>query len=80
RDPQVWSALGRLRYDAGDLAAAEKAFARAAALGDDGKLWFNLGVVRLRLDDEQGARDAFERAARHPDVRAQAREQLEHLR
>ncbi|HEX7125815.1 MAG TPA: tetratricopeptide repeat protein [Thermodesulfobacteriota bacterium] len=79
RDPQVWSALAGIRYDAGDLAAGEKAFARAATLRDDGKLWFNLGVVRLRLDDDAGAREAFERAARHPEVQAQAREQLEGL-
>jgi Tfp pilus assembly protein PilF len=62
------------------LAASETAFARAAALRDDGKTWFNLGVVRLRLKDAAGARGAFERAAAHAEVREQATRELDKLR
>lgn len=78
--PEVWTALGRARYDAGDLAASERAFARAAELRDDGRTWFNLAVVRYRLDDRPGALAAFERAARHADVKDQAQREIDKLR
>jgi Flp pilus assembly protein TadD len=78
--PEVWIALGRAAYDTGDLAAAEAAFTRAAALRDDGPTWFNLGVVRLRLDRRPDARQAFERAAAHADTRDRATAELERLR
>jgi cytochrome c-type biogenesis protein CcmH/NrfG len=78
--PEVWLMLARARYDGGDLAASEKAFARAATLRDDGKTWFNLGVVRLRLGDLVGAQEAFQRAAGHPEVREQATRELNKLR
>lgn len=77
---EVWTALGRARYDGGDLAASERAFARAADLRDDGRTWFNLAVVRYRLDDRTGALAAFERAARHADVQEQARREIDKLR
>jgi tetratricopeptide (TPR) repeat protein len=80
RAPEVWLMLARARYERGDLAASEKAFAGAAALRDDGKTWFNLGVVRLRLDDLVGAQEAFQRAATHADVREQAQRELQKLR
>jgi tetratricopeptide (TPR) repeat protein len=70
--PAVWSTLGRLSYETGEWNAAEKAYARAVALKDDGRNWFNLGVVRVRLKDLPGALKAFERAAQHPDVKKQA--------
>ncbi len=76
KEPDVWAALGRLHYDRKELRASEKAFSQAAALGDDARVWFNLGVVRLRLDDEQGALEAFRRAARDPELKAQATEQI----
>jgi hypothetical protein len=62
------------------LAASETAFARAAALRDDGKTWFNLGVVRLRLSDPAGAREAFTRAAAHAEVHERAARELDKLR
>lgn len=70
--PAVWSTLARLSYETGEWSAAEKAYARAVALKDDGRNWFNLGVVRVRLKDLPGALKAFERAAQHPDVKKQA--------
>jgi tetratricopeptide (TPR) repeat protein len=70
--PEVWTAIGRLRYEQDQLAESERAFRRAAELKDDGKTWFNLAVVRLRLYDKTGAIDAFQRAAVHPEVREQA--------
>ena len=63
-----------------DLPASEKAFTKAAALRDDGKVWFNLGVVRVRLHDFTGAQAAFKRAAEHPEVREQANRELEKIR
>ena len=70
--PEVWTALGRLRYEQDQLAESERAFRRAAELRDDGKTWFNLAVVRLRLYDKAGAIEALQRAAAHPEVREQA--------
>lgn len=77
---EVWTALGRARYESGDLAASERAFTRAADLRDDGRTWFNLAVVRYRLDDRPGALAAFERAARHADVKEQAQREIDKLR
>jgi tetratricopeptide (TPR) repeat protein len=79
RLPDVWIALGRHAYGTGDLAATEKAFARATALRDDGPAWFNLAVVRLRLDDRRGALQAFERAAAHTATREQATAEIDRL-
>ena len=76
----MWIALGRKAYDAGDLAATEKAFVRATSLRDDGATWFNLGVVRLRLDTPTRAREAFERAAAHAATHEQATKELERLK
>jgi tetratricopeptide (TPR) repeat protein len=70
--PAVWSTLGRLSYETGEWAAAEKSYAKALALKDDGRNWFNLGVVRVRLQDLPGALTAFERAGKHADVKKQA--------
>jgi tetratricopeptide (TPR) repeat protein len=78
--PVVWSTLGRINYEEGDWAAAEKAYARAASLKDDGRSWFNLGVVRVRLQDYPSALQAFERAAKHPDVKQQAEAEVTRLR
>jgi len=79
-NPSVWSTLARLSYETGDWAAAEKSYARAVSLRDDGRNWFNLGVVRMRLQDLPGARQAFERAAQHPDVKKQADAEIARLR
>ena len=70
--PVVWSTLGRLSYETGDWANAEKAYVKSVALKDDGRNWFNLGVVRVRLQNLPGALQAFERAAQHADVKKQA--------
>ena len=78
--PQVWSALGRLHFESGELADSEKAYAKAVALKDDGRGWFNLAVVRTRLQDTPGALQAFERAAKHPEVKAQAEAEISRLR
>ena len=59
------SAVSRTRR--GDWAGAEKAYAKAVALKDDGRNWFNLGVVRVRLKDLPGALKAFEQAGQDPD-------------
>lgn len=68
----VWTTLGRLQYENGEIATAEKSYAKAVELKDDGRNWFNLGVVRARLKDFPGALEAFERAAQHQDVKKQA--------
>lgn len=68
----VWTTLGRLSYENGEVATAEKSYAKAVELKDDGRNWFNLGVVRARLKDFPGALKAFERAAQHQDVKKQA--------
>jgi tetratricopeptide (TPR) repeat protein len=78
--PEVWTTLGRLAYETGDLATSEKAYARAATLKDDGSVWFNLGVVRVALKDFPGALQSFERAAKHEDVRKQAEAEASRLR
>ena len=78
--PEVWRALGRLTFESGELAASEKAYARAAALKDDGRTWFNLGVVRVKMQNVAGALDAFGKAARHPDVKQQAETEMTRLR
>ena len=70
--PVVWATLGRLSFETGDLAGAEKYYAKSVALKDDGRNWFNLGVVRVRLKNLPGALQAFDRAAQHPDVKKQA--------
>jgi tetratricopeptide (TPR) repeat protein len=72
KEPAVWTTLGRLSYENGEIATAEKAYAKAVELKDDGRNWFNLGVVRARLKDFPGALKAFERAAQHQDVKKQA--------
>ena len=73
----MWLLLARTYYEGNALADSERAFARAAALRDDGKTWFNLGVVRLRLGGRAAAHAAFTRAAQ---VREQATRELEKLR
>jgi cytochrome c-type biogenesis protein CcmH/NrfG len=78
--PEVWLLLGRTYYERNDLPACEKAFTKAAALQDDGKIWFNLGVVRVRLRDFTGAQAAFKRAAEHPEVRQEANRELDKIR
>jgi tetratricopeptide (TPR) repeat protein len=70
--PGVWSTLGRLSFETGDPAGAEKYYAKSVALKDDGRNWFNLGVVRVRLKNLPGALQAFEHAAKFPDVKKQA--------
>ena len=78
--PEVWLLLARPYYERTDLPASEKAFTKAAALRDDGKVWFNLGVVRVRLRDFPGAQAAFKSAAEHPEVREQANREIEKIR
>jgi tetratricopeptide (TPR) repeat protein len=78
--PEVWLLLARTYYERNDLPASEKAFTKAAALRDDGKVWFNLGVVRIRLRDFPGAQAAFKSAAEHPEVREQANREIEKIR
>jgi tetratricopeptide (TPR) repeat protein len=80
KNPAVWSTLGRLSYETGEWAAAEKAYAKAVTLRDDGRNWFNLGVVRARLQNLPGAQQAFERAAQHPDVKKQADAEIARIR
>jgi tetratricopeptide (TPR) repeat protein len=70
--PAVWSTLGRLQYESGEWAKAEKSYARSVAVNDDARNWFNLGVIRVRLKDLPGALAAFERAANDPAVKTQA--------
>lgn len=80
KNPAVWSRLGRLSYETGEWATAEKTYTKAVSLRDDGRNWFNLGVVRVRLKDLPGAQAAFERAAQHPDVKKQAEAEIARLR
>jgi tetratricopeptide (TPR) repeat protein len=76
----VWTTLGRLSYEKGEIPAAEKAYAKAVELKDNGRNWFNLGVVRARLKDYPGALKALERAAQHQDVKKQAETEAGRIR
>jgi tetratricopeptide (TPR) repeat protein len=78
--PQVWSALGRIHYESGELPESEKAYAKAVALKDDGRGWFNLAAVRLRLKDTPGSLDAFKHAAQHAETKEQAEAEMKRLR
>jgi tetratricopeptide (TPR) repeat protein len=78
--PDVWSALGRLHYQANEFADAEKAYARSVALKDSGRGWFNLGAIRMRLKDTSGAMDAFQHAAKHPETKDQAEAEMKRIR
>ena len=78
--PEVWSALGRLHYESGELQESEKAYAKAVALKDDGRSWFNLAAVRMRLNDPAGALQAFKQAAQHAETKAQAENEMARLR
>ena len=78
--PEVWTLLARLSYGNGEWATAEKAYARALTLRDDGRTWFNLGVVRARLNNLSGALQAFERAAQHAEVKKQAEAEASRIR
>lgn len=78
--PEVWSALGRMSYEKNDLPAAEKSFARAASLRDDGRTWFNLGVVRAKMNDLPGALQAFEKASQHSQTRDPAQKEIAKVR
>lgn len=80
KNPAVWSTLGRLSYETGEWATAEKSYTKAVSLKDEGRNWFNLGVVRVRLKDLPGAQAAFERAAQHPDVKKQAEAEVARIR
>jgi tetratricopeptide (TPR) repeat protein len=77
--PEVWSALGRLHFESGELAESEKAYAQAAALKDDGRIWFNLAAVRMRLTNTPGAVEAFKHAAQHAETKEQAEIELKRL-
>jgi tetratricopeptide (TPR) repeat protein len=78
--PEVWIALGRLSFDQNDLPAAEKAFARATTLRDDGPVWYDLGIVRFRLGNRAGALQAYERALTHAETREQAAKEIARLK
>ncbi len=62
-DPDVLSALGDARADAGDLAGAESALGQAlAASPDDPRLLRDMGSLSLRAARYAEARDRFRRA------------------
>ena len=78
--PEVWSTLARMSYEKNDLPGAEKNFARAASLRDDGRTWFNLGVVRTRMNDLPGALQAFEKASQHSETKDPAQKEMSKVR
>ena len=78
--PEVWSALGRLHYESGEFADAEKAYAKSVALKDTGRGWFNLAAIRMRLKDTPGALDAFKHAAQHAETKDQAEAEMKRMR
>jgi tetratricopeptide (TPR) repeat protein len=78
--PEVWSALGRLHYEAGEFAEAESAYMKAVSLKDDGRTWFNLAAIRMRRSNTPGALEAFKRAAQHAETKEQAESEMKRLR
>jgi tetratricopeptide (TPR) repeat protein len=60
--------LGRLLHDGGDLAAAERVYREATAIGNDAVLLYNLGVLLDEQDRATEALAAYEAAvASDPD-------------
>eukprot|EP00439_Symbiodinium_sp_Y106_P069316 s4125_g11.t3 len=76
---QLWSLLGRHHLSAGNLPAADAAFAKAQAVsGQESTVLLNSGLRAMALGDFEAGRDSFEAAAAalHADEGSQPQEVL----
>ncbi len=63
--PRAQYVMGLVRFDLGDLDAAETAFRRSIALSqDDAEAWYELAFVHLAANDNENAKRAFAKAAK----------------
>ena len=63
--PHAHFVMGLLKFDLGDLKAAQAAFRNSIALSqDDAEAWYHLGFVHLAANDTEAARKAFAKAAK----------------
>jgi tetratricopeptide (TPR) repeat protein len=66
-DPKTWLTAGELRFQAGDVAGARDAYARAAHLEFPyGRLsWFNVGQCQEKLGEFDEAAESYRRSLAH---------------
>jgi len=66
-DPKTWLTAGELRFQAGDVAGAREAYARAAHLQFPyGRLsWFNVGQCQEKLGEFDEAAESYRRSLAH---------------
>ena len=63
--PKAEYVMGLVRFDLGDLDAAETAFRRSIALSqNDAEAWYDLAFVHLAANDDENAKRAFAKAAK----------------
>ena len=63
--PKAHYAMGLVRFELGDLDAAEAAFRRSIAQSDnDAEAWYDLAFVHLAANDNENAKRAFAKAAK----------------
>ncbi len=67
-DYRTWNDLGLTQYKAGDYAAAQASFAKAASLGNNPEPQMNLGLIEMTKSDYNKANSYFGSAAGVPEL------------